>query len=351
MAPKINFESFSDSASAFNEKYGVSFNIRTFNLVNRNLNSDYLGNSVTQEKFNDYYRDSFMVLFNKAFGNYVDYKIQSFDAVQMFSDFEDMVMGPYRKECERLGMVAPSYGGRNEGKEILGKMQEALNGVPDSKYEYQAKKYESGELRLRDIRAYVKKAGDTPTSEQLGTMISYYSAIERATANRTRGWIFRHPFKALAEWRYLDKLKGHIYRKTGVDPDNTTYTVAYDNAETYANSGRIVDVKDAFANKLEEIAPEMTAIDTQRNLSETERQEQRVHSEVVQRNVYGYSASEGSEQLYNDPATEEDVYAVSDGRVAIDLNSEFSEEVSEAQMSERIEDKEIEAPKKGAEII
>ena len=354
MAPKVNYAKLQEGISKFNEIYKVDFDIASFDNI-RTIGDNFLGSLISQESWDEMYANEFIRLFKKGLGNYVDYKINYFEPLKMFNDYESMVMSPYREQCEKLRIKSPAYGGKNSGVDILEKINKSLKDIPDNKRDWNTEKYTRGELRIRDIKKFIEEAGPNPSPEALGTLISYHDAMERAIENRTFAWRLRHPIKAIAEQFYVDTLEDYIFEKTGRNRDpEQRRTSEYNNAETFANSGRLFDTKDAYATEYAELVPESAETESREN--HVDKQKEKEHRHEVQKIVYDEVFDKAEDMIYTDDAKESDIYASStsreavNGRETIVFNDEFEEIAPNDMVSKPVDDKKIDVPAKSSGI-
>lgn len=183
------FESCSNTLKEFNKNYGLDFSLDTFDLKAQSL-----GNFGPDSALNGFYKSTFAELYGKVFGNCVDGFIDSQKAnpAKFFSDFEK-VMIDYRKVCrdEERPYPAPN-GGWTNPTEPMEYASQAIAGVPTDKIEYATQRYESGKLRIRDMRKYADTVNNTysyiPKEDRMrlmSTVHCYTEALKKANESRS----------------------------------------------------------------------------------------------------------------------------------------------------------------------
>ena len=251
---ELNLDKIEETQQSFNEKYGVNFNIIEFNRQMRAMEDNFVG---SQEDYDIHYKMNFTKLMRRAFDNFVDnrLKIDEFDPKKMLSDFEEMVMKPYRAECSAKSAISPSEEQWSDEK-FYNRVNREFQDVPNEKWTYAVNRYMKGNLRVRDIRAYreqIDAEPGFPSEKVLSTLITYKCALEHGVNSRSRWFYIRHPFKSRAEIKELKEMKTLINRKIpGIfTPEEVEETRPYIEAEKIMNDKTIVKIKSSISNEVE----------------------------------------------------------------------------------------------------
>ena len=255
----INFNSFSDKAKEFNERYGVNFNIVEFDGQTRTLTENFAVRKSTAETLNTFYRTALLRLFREAFANAIDHKIAAFEPEQLLKDFEDFVMSPYRAECKKENMAAPGVNAGWTKKEFLERAKAELQSIPDDKREYARTRYMNGDLRVRDVRAFREELQNKGgyNHEKLSTLICYSYALGNAVNSRSFWWKVMHPFKNSAEKKELATLRNYIGVTTGsFDITGEDETIEYVRGDEIASDNAIENFKQALEKAPEAVQQE-----------------------------------------------------------------------------------------------
>ena len=204
------YANYENQLKSFNAKYKVDFNFEKYDsqsLKNKNLVYP-LKNSNNISKENLKYRNALLNIYKECVGNMVDnkYKHKTFNPKELAEEFEKL-MNDYRKYCDDNGETAPDVNGGWEPLETMENMRSTLSSIPSQKVNNATKKYLSGELRLRDVRANVKKMAETDirnlSVEDLSDIMVYRAAINNAIESRSTWWKIAHPFKNNAEQKAI----------------------------------------------------------------------------------------------------------------------------------------------------
>ena len=259
----INFNSFSDKAKEFNERYGVNFNIVEFDGQTRTLTENFAVRKSTAETLNTFYRTALLRLFREAFSNAIDHKIAAFEPEQLLKDFEDFVMSPYRAECKKENMAAPGVNAGWTKKEFLERAKAELQSIPDDKREYARTRYMNGDLRVRDVRAFREELQNKGgyNHEKLSTLICYSYALGNAVNSRSFWWKVMHPFKNSAEKKELATLRNYIGVTTGsFDITGEDETIEYVRGDEIASDNAIEKFKQTMEKAPEAVQQEKVEV-------------------------------------------------------------------------------------------
>ena len=236
-----NMQRIIDSQNAFNRKYGVNFDIEEFHDSIEGLFE--IGGFVDA---NQMYRIKFTEIYKKAHSNFIDRKIENtLDFGVMINDFDENIVTPFYARSKVSGKPAPTaYGGWTTAT-YLDAVKRHLDTVPDNKHEYAIQRYNTRELRIRDMRAFTKELirNNDATPEKLATIYCYYSALKKANEDRSYlRAIFVDPSRHLAEKRWMNKIKSYLELKTGG-------ALSLENNENFRNVHEISNNDDISRNK------------------------------------------------------------------------------------------------------
>ena len=244
----IESEKIEKLQSDFNKKYGVKFDVEEFGE-----RFSFYDNSRTDFELNNLYRQAFIPLYEKAFGNFIDGRIsEDFDVGVMINDFESVV-APFRDNCKKEAVPFPQiYGGWNV-KEYLNTMYNSIKGIPDNRIEYAAKRYSEGQLSIGNIRSYVNKLKkeENPSNKELATLYSYAEGLSRVNKERPVSWTIGHVFDFFAERRVANDLKAYISKVTGGELIANAGNARFDEILASVNDTLISDGKRAIEAAVE----------------------------------------------------------------------------------------------------
>lgn len=202
------YANYENQLKSFNAKYKVDFNFEKYDsqsLKNKNLVYP-LKNSNNISKENLKYRNALLNIYKECVGNMVDNKYKTFNPKELAEEFEKLMNG-YRKYCDDNGETAPDVNGGWEPLETMENMRSTLSSIPSQRVNNETKKYLSGELRLRDVRATVKKMAETGIRNlsvaDLSDIMVYRASINNAIESRSIWWKIAHPFKNNAEQKAI----------------------------------------------------------------------------------------------------------------------------------------------------
>ena len=205
------FESIKPAQDAFNERYGVQFDIKKFNKqLTRTADA------------NEIYRAAYLELCDKAYRNFFDDKFKDgIDFAQMFYQFESEIIAPYRKECEGKGKNLPGeFGGWIPGT-FLTSVKKLLSDMPTNNQDYIEQRYNQKDIRLRDLRAEFNsiKNDGLAASDALASLYVKIDTIDRVNENRKGLSFLGNLSRHFAEKRLIKSFKEHITQITGVPYD------------------------------------------------------------------------------------------------------------------------------------
>ena len=214
--PKIDFHDIEAANARFNEKYGVNFNIATFEVRTQTLKE--LGGTVD---LNANYKGEFKRIFKMAVENLVERKIdKSFNPETMLNEFENDIMAPYRQWCKESKHDAPAVRGGWSEEDAAFEMFSAVSDMPVTAPDMAEERYLKGELPLRKMRESMEqvKKSEVKTLDQLKTLSNYALALQSVTKNRTLAWKIRHPFRNRAEQRDMDAMRKFVDKQFEKQP-------------------------------------------------------------------------------------------------------------------------------------
>jgi hypothetical protein len=134
----------------------------------------------------------------------------AFKITDMFNDFESKIMEPYRKEVEKdnsmLALAPKAYAGMNQtDATFLMVSAYSSPNIPLSRAIHSRRSYESGKLRIRDMRAFVNSVMEKDASEitdfEKQAIASYSLTLRATNKDRSLGWRILHPIRNNAEKR------------------------------------------------------------------------------------------------------------------------------------------------------
>lgn len=199
-------EQFNSNILLFNEKYNVTFSTEEF-----------LEKAQETDQNTAYWN-----VYSKLATTLADKKIagENLPSLQeMLSDYESMLFIPYRemKASEGMGENAPEpFGSVDTQRERSEMLRTALRDKKIFEYQYIAKKYKSGELRIRDMvtlaRDETGKDGSM-SKENAVEILKYALALEEANKSRSFIWKIFHPFRNNAEQRDSALIKSLVASK------------------------------------------------------------------------------------------------------------------------------------------
>ena len=228
----------------FNRRYGVNFNIESYELQAKGL-----AQLNPQRAFDDAFKITFVNLYKKAMGNFVDHKIDGLEANVMLKSFHD-IMEVYRADCKKKGIVTDLHAlGGWKPKEAYETLKASVEALPKNKIEYAKARYLNGDLRIRDMVAHTQKTlGDNQNNfntEKLSVLIAYSKALKEVNANRSFMWKMFHPVRNNAEQREAARIEEMVKEKAKM--------VVYDAAENRAmqDEYRIAYAKDSLNYDIE----------------------------------------------------------------------------------------------------
>ena len=239
------YENYESRLRSFNNKYKVNFSFESYDsqsLKEKNLVSPLKGvKGISRENLK--YRNAFLNIYKECVGNMVDKKLNTFKPEELVQEFEKL-MTDYRQYCSDNGEIAPDVNGGWIGTEHMDAMRATVNSIRSPRVARESERYLSGELRVRDVRSYVRGLAENNGNmrnlriEELANVMVYREAIKNAVESRPFWWKIIHPFKNNAEQKavgVLDELisinmQNEVAAQTLVDGD------AIDNAKNALES-------------------------------------------------------------------------------------------------------------------
>lgn len=208
------YEKYESRLNSFNNKYKVNFSFESYesqSLKEKNLVAPLKGvKGVSRENLK--YRNAFLNIYKECVGNMVDEKLNTFKPEELAQEFEKL-MTDYRQYCSENGETAPEANGGWMGTENMDAMRDTVNSIRSPRVNEATERYLSGELRVRDVRSYVRGlAGEDGnhirhlSPEELANVMVYRNAIKNAVESRSFWWKRIHPFKNRAEQKAVGVL-------------------------------------------------------------------------------------------------------------------------------------------------
>ena len=204
------YENYESRLNRFNNKFKVNFSFESYDsqsLKEKNLATPLKGvKGISRENLK--YRNAFLNIYKECVQNMVDEKLNTFKPEELVQEFEKL-MGDYRRYCNDNGETAPDVNGGWTGTEHMDAMRDTVNSIRSPRVAHESERYLSGELRVRDVRAYVRGlAGNIRnlSAEELANVMVYREAINNAVESRPFWWKIIHPFKNNAEQKAVGVL-------------------------------------------------------------------------------------------------------------------------------------------------
>ena len=292
----INKQELEAAQAEFNKKYGVDFDIDEFDASISGLAE--IGGI---ENANQMYKMKFKELYQKAFENFVDRRIDgTFDFMEMINEFDKNIMEPYR-EGEGKSALKP-YGGWKVS-DYLTSVDTYLNDMPLFKPQYAEQRYREGKLGMGDMRAYVNelKKKDNVTLGELSTVDCYISALTQSNNNRSLISKILNPIGLLIEKIHLWILRSYLEKQTGgplsaLDQDGNE---KYQEIAEISNDGLIAKARETVGN-----AKELALRNEQtREAAESQKEQVKIPaSEITDEQIKTFD-----QVVYNDPQKENSI--------------------------------------------
>ena len=207
------YEKYENRLKNFNNKYKVNFSFESYDsqsLKEKNLATPLKGvKGISRENLK--YRNAFLNIYKECVGNMVDKKLNTFRPEELVQEFEKL-MTDYRQYCSENGETAPEVNGGWRGTENMDAMRTTVNSIRSPRVARESERYLSGELRVRDVRSYVRGLAENNGSmgnlspEELANIMVYREAIKNAVESRPFWWKIIHPFKNNAEQKAVGVL-------------------------------------------------------------------------------------------------------------------------------------------------
>ena len=151
------YEKYESRLKSFNNRYKVNFSFESYDsqsLKEKNLAGPLKGvKGVSRENLK--YRNAFLNIYKECVGNMVDKKLNTFKPEELAQEFEKL-MTDYRQYCSENGETAPDVNGGWMGTENMDAMRDTINSIRSPRVARESERYLSGELRVRDVRSYVR---------------------------------------------------------------------------------------------------------------------------------------------------------------------------------------------------
>ena len=208
------YEKYESRLKSFNNRYKVNFSFESYDsqsLKEKNLATPLKGvKGISRENLK--YRNAFLNIYKECVGNMVDKKLNTFKPEELVEEFEKL-MTDYRGYCSENSETAPDVNGGWMGTENMDAMRTTVNSIRSPRVARESERYLSGELRVRDVRSYVRGlAGNNGSNinnlspEELANVMVYREAIKNAVESRPFWWKIIHPFKNNAEQKAVGVL-------------------------------------------------------------------------------------------------------------------------------------------------
>ena len=267
----------------FNQKYGVNFNIYEFEGTLEALNEDDdLVVDILHNDADPIYRTTFIDLYKKAYGNFVDRRIgDTFDFAEMLDEFENNIMTPHR-EIAKPNCITSDFGGWTP-ETYMNSVKNYLDNIPNNNVKFAEERYKAGKLPIREMRAYansLKKAETPPTAGQLATLKCYAEALTNVNNGRKLSWIIFNLPRYLSEIIEAKKFNKAIDKLIPTNSDGSKNLEMYDQVDTLLNDRSIEKSRTVINDKLNEIAPEVENVN-----ENTVEKEQVVIDDIDDKNV------------------------------------------------------------------
>ena len=280
---KAVYRKIEEEQRKFNQKYGVNFNIYEFEGTLEVLNEDDdLVVDILSNDADPIYRTTFIDLYKKAYGNFVDRRIgATFDFAEMLDEFENNIMTPHR-EIAKPNCVTSDFGGWIP-ETYIKSVKNYLDNIPNNNVKFAEERYKAGKLPIREMRTYansLKKAETPPTAGQLATLKCYAEALTNVNNGRKLSWIIFNIPRYLSEIIEAKKFNKAIDKLIPTNSDGSKNLEMYEQVDTFLNDRSIEKSRTVINDKLNEIAPEAENVN-----ENTVEKEQVVIDEIDDKNV------------------------------------------------------------------
>ena len=260
------FDKYQYLVTAFNNKYGLDFSYEEYEttvLKNQNLASVFAMEKKSINMENRVYISKFGAMYKKAFTNFLDKKIENFSTEQMLKDYRTLMKGyrSARKEANNpleQNWVASSY--------LIESAKENIKTIPGNKPDYVEERYLKGELRIRDMRAEVKRLMSMEgekTPEILAVVLGYSEALKCVNVDRPLWWRWIHPFRNAAEQRESENFANVVKSLVG-DYAVAAFTAGYKKTFDIMLDGTIKNTRSEVADLAERLKAEEITGDAQK---------------------------------------------------------------------------------------
>lgn len=217
------YENYEKGLKRFNDRFKVNFSFEQYDsqsLKDKNRVAPLKGvKGISQENLK--YRNAFLNIYKECVGNMMNKKYNNFNPAELAQEFEKL-MNDYRQYCTDNDETAPDVNGGWRDTEAMDDMRSTLNSIRSPKVADATEKYLSGELRVRDVRAYVRRLADNGGirnlgAEELSNIMVYKEAIKNAVESRSIWWKIGHFFKNRAEQNAVEILNEIVQINTEND--------------------------------------------------------------------------------------------------------------------------------------
>lgn len=258
----VSLNNLSSHELSFNSKYSLSFSYQRFRSK---------AGTSKKDKLNAVYVSTAKELIiqfveNKAAN--ADVRLQSAD---LFIDFE-LLMTQYRNECAKENEAVPDVFAGLNNIQRLEITSEAINAACKTDAALTKKKYLSGGIRIRDMRADAMLVSQSlePSDGDLLRLAKYSVALKQANDSRSGLWRFFHPFRNNAEKRdsaVIERILRDLCESHNKNADelmNQVQTIP----QTLADEINSLNVFMGFSKKLSEAEPEELNESLEKNLEQ-----------------------------------------------------------------------------------
>lgn len=338
-----DFSNYRDLENRFNERYGVKFRYEDYEddvIRSAAIETDYMFASSNLSEENQKYLSEFIEIFDAAFTRAVDRKIEPFGADEILKDYRELMEG-YREARKKSGdpveeKFAPSS--------LL--LKEAYSEIMDSlegKQDFIEEEYLGRNLRIRDMRAYMKEleAKKETRPEKLSAIWNYANALEKINAGRP-GW-----------WRIIFFARNRAEQREAQNMRNFVNTQLREYDKQYGEGSGFEKMRDCLRDS------------TIKDLKESTRVAYLTHKQEEKAAKQNGKPKAGDEELEknneppqeNEPSLEEELVFDDDVREKIgdmienDLKHSLIGENGKSEMAKDSEKIEKEAPSKSASVI
>ena len=206
-------------AQKFNDKYKVNFDIDDYLTRMRTENSDTL------------YIGTFCKMLDQAIENVS--KLKDFTVSQMLLDYNDLAVGymnMYIKDHPKLDPPLNVIRLTKSANGYLSDVNEYLDKKVWGKVDEVGQKYESREIRIRDMVRESKELGRLQGQERENAakkIAGYALALKRVNESHPRWWRIIHPFRNNAEKREAQNFEKLLNENLSLNGNFTMYAETF----------------------------------------------------------------------------------------------------------------------------